>query len=704
MGAGSKNPPSLVEQAADTLRKGEYEDALAQAEALLARSPEMIDAQILRINAANALGDYSTAIDGLEGLLRRFPGHPKFVKILAAVLNRSGSRLRESGQSAEAAAVFGRAVTLQPDHPHGWFNLALSLRDLDRIGEARAAMRHHLSLFPTDQSARLIAAGFAPVEVASELLAAIRPGNGLDRGWYALAAAKAGMAERAAETLHGLTPEDDLGSALEAATELRVQGAADPAIQAGRSVARLARRLDRPSLRAEMISALALPAVAPSAAAIVELRRRFELGLDELDDRWTDGYLRRADNSLRQLSHGNFFLAYHGENDRLLQRRFAALVTRAGRTMRPDLCGPIKRRPGRPRVGLLSSCWRNCTVGAYFGGWLRWLREAGYETFLVQLGPQRDSATDRLAAQADHFHFSEERLDQLVCHIRALQLDLLILPEAGMDARMTPFLALRLARRHAVAWGHPVTSGFSGVDAFLSCAEMEPLGAELHYEEPLTLLPGLGVDYTRPALPMVRPRAELGLPDGVPLVLLPQSIFKLHPDGDAVLAGVAARVPDARFVLFSPEHAVWRTEFEARVEQAFRAAGQRVDGRLLFQPLCHRERYLQINQACDVMLDSLHWSGGNTTIDALQAGLPVVTTPGRFMRGRQSVAMLGRLGLSPSLVMHDADAMVERTVALLGDREERSELRRCIADRLDQLFESACARSALLAEVARLTR
>jgi predicted O-linked N-acetylglucosamine transferase (SPINDLY family) len=29
------------------------------------------------------------------------------------------------------------------------------------------------------------------------------------------------------------------------------------------------------------------------------------------------------------------------------------------------------------------------------------------------------------------------------------------------------------------------------------------------------------------------------------------------------------------------------------------------------------------------MLDSVHWSGGNTSIDAIAAGLPIVTLPER---------------------------------------------------------------------------
>jgi len=37
------------------------------------------------------------------------------------------------------------------------------------------------------------------------------------------------------------------------------------------------------------------------------------------------------------------------------------------------------------------------------------------------------------------------------------------------------------------------------MDAFFTCAAMEPSNPEIHYREPLIALPGIGTDYRRPA-------------------------------------------------------------------------------------------------------------------------------------------------------------------------------------------------------------
>ena len=70
------------------------------------------------------------------------------------------------------------------------------------------------------------------------------------------------------------------------------------------------------------------------------------------------------------------------------------------------------------------------------------------------------------------------------------------------------------------------------------------------------------------------------------------------------------------------------------------------------------------------MLDTLRWSGGNTSLDALAMGLPIVTRPGRFMRGRQSAGMLSLAGLD-DLVAHDDDDYVRIAAQLASDRDFR---------------------------------
>jgi len=89
-----------------------------------------------------------------------------------------------------------------------------------------------------------------------------------------------------------------------------------------------------------------------------------------------------------------------------------------------------------------------------------------------------------------------------------------------------------------------------------------------------------------------------------------------------------------------------------------------------------------------VVLDTLHWSGGNTSLDALAVGAPIVSLPGEFMRGRQTQAMLNAVGV-PELVVECEAALVERAVALAADPAARHALRQRLLVGRGALFDRA---------------
>lgn len=690
-----------IAQAETLIRKGRFREALQAAERVLEQDGLNSRALVVEVNAANAIGDLDRLIGALERLLRRHPLHAQFTRMLATAINNRGSRSIRTGGRDEALIDFEKAIALWPEHPQAWFNLGCCLHMLGRLDAARHALGRHLALQPQDQAAALLLASLAPGDEARAALQAMSPSAraAMDAGWLAHTAAKAGLVSEVLTAMQGLTAESDLDMATEALCELRLRGEVDPAITAAGMVASNLRRAGRPCLRAELIGALTLPAIYPSQSDLLAHRTRFDQGLSLLEQDWDEQRLKQMKPRLRELSHSNFLLAYQGLLDKEQQLRFARLIERAARAARPDLASPPPASGSGRRVGLLSACWRRCTVGAYFGGWVRWLREAGLEVYLYQIGPQRDAHTDRLGEQASVFRFLQGSIESIAETVRADGLDLLIYPEIGMDARLTPLAALRLARRQALAWGHPTTSGFEAMDAYFSCASMEPDHAQAHYVEPLLTLPGIGVDYDRPALPPPAEPEAFGLDPQRPRVLVPQSLFKLHPDTDQVLAGLAEQLPDAQLVMFEPEFASWREQYTARLGTAFADKGLDASRHLVFLPILSRPAYLQVNMACDVMLDSLHWSGGNTAVDALSCNLLPVACPGALMRGRQSHAMLSLLGLEEDLSCASPAEQLTRTVQLASDGERRRDLQSVLAARLESLFEASMARRCFLEQV-----
>lgn len=643
------------------------------AEVVAAPTRAALPALALAANAAIRSGAWDTAAALLEALYARRPDLPQLRLRLATAHNNAGRARLARGDRAGARAGFEAALALAPGHAEALHNrLELARLDSEIGAFLDLAERLHAAR-PADPEAALLhaeaalAAG-AP-ETASGLVRQLPDAPPL-AARSALVLADLGEAGAALAGIDAL----DATELAALADRLRGNGFADAARTA---FAHAARRLGDgalvPGLRHRIASRLALPFVVDDAQSLQAARAQWVDGLATLESELDTDALSACTPALEQLAWSNFLLAYQGEDDRPLQQRYAALLRRGLAALAPAWLEP-PRVPARarPRVVLVSSGFRECTVGAYFGSWIGALVDAGWETLVVQLGPRQDRTTERLLARASSGRVLDGPLDAIAAAIREQAADVAILPEIGMDMRLQALACVALAPRMLAAWGHPVTSGFAHFAGYLTAGPMEPADADAHYVEPLLRLPGIGTAYTAPPVPQRRARAALGLPPGR-IYLVPQSAFKLHPEDDAAIAELAARDRGARIALVPADRPHAQRRHAERLAAALRAAGAD-PAQLHFLPLSDRGRFLEFCAAADVMFDTRRWSGGNTTLDALRAGLPVVACPGPWMRSRQSAAMLTLMGLDAALVCADRRAQVERAIAIAGDPAERARL------------------------------
>jgi CRISPR-associated protein Csy1 len=223
---------------------------------------------------------------------------------------------------------------------------------------------------------------------------------------------------------------------------------------------------------------------------------------------------------------------------------------------------------------------------------------------------------------------------------------------------------------------------------------MEPGGADAHYTEKLIRLPGIGTRFRRQRRPAPVERESLALPTDAVLLLCPQSLFKIHPDNDALFARILEADPRAILVLFAGRHPAITDQFMRRLARCFEQYGLPIRERTRVLPQLTHEGYLAVNLACDAMLDTLRWSGGQTSVDALDCGVPIVTLPGSMMRGRQSLGMLSMMGMD-ELVASDVDDYVRIATRLCGDPQWRAELRSRIRERSGVLFDDPAPIAAL---------
>jgi CRISPR-associated protein Csy1 len=348
----------------------------------------------------------------------------------------------------------------------------------------------------------------------------------------------------------------------------------------------------------------------------------------------------------------------------------------------------VRSPAGRVRVGFLSHFFFNCVAGRYFSSWITHLDRERFESFVYYTNDVMADDTKSIAAAAGTFrHLAGQPLRSVARQVIADELDILVYPELGMHPETFALSGLRLAPVQCAAWGHPTTSGSPEMDWFISCAEMEPPDGARHYSERLALLPGIGTRYAMPEVQRGGSRADFGIPEERTAYLVPQSLFKIHPDNDDLIAEILARDPRGVAVMFSSSQERLTHAFRERLRKSFAARGLELEERAVFlKPNLQHAAYLRLNRLCDVMLDNLRWSGGNTSLDAFASGLPVVTLPGELMRGRQSQAMLRMMGLE-ELVASDRADYLDKVLELGRDRERRESVSARIAAHRGALFE-----------------
>jgi predicted O-linked N-acetylglucosamine transferase (SPINDLY family) len=165
---------------------------------------------------------------------------------------------------------------------------------------------------------------------------------------------------------------------------------------------------------------------------------------------------------------------------------------------------------------------------------------------------------------------------------------------------------------------------------------------------------------------------------------------------DGLFARVLLAAPSARLDVLCSKAPNVAADLERRMRAEFVRHGIDFDARCTVHPMQPSDRYHAFLDNADACLDSLDFSGCITSLDALWRDLPIVTLPGKLMRGRQTFGMLHLIELD-ELIAHDADDYVRIAARLTQDRTWRGEIAARIAARKAELYRDQSVVDALAA-------
>lgn len=712
----------------------------------------------LQIDANNVQANYACALASFR--LDRLGEAEQFLRraITAQAnffpaLNTLGVVLRAMGNDAEGVAALERALEIKPDYVEAAFNLALAFADLNERPKAIALYRRVLMLKPDYMPAMTNLGNLLRAENEYEeallLLERVRQNSRddasaeinmtlvlTDLGRYGEAIAAGERATKLEprsfeswEALgHAQLLAGDSGRgvvSLARANELQPNV---PQLQYDLGVAQIAngditsgrKTLDIvEATRPEWIKILferdlALPPLYENQQHIDESRRGWIAGLEKIEARLFGNENFSVDEALTAISaHSAFYLNYQDTDNTALQKRFARVVEHVVQRAYPEFCTPLAKKDiaagRRIRVGFTSAYLRKHSVGYFFGAWITELDQTKFESFVWHTGEISDAVTEKIRDRASHFLAAPHGMAKFADAIRRAELDVLIHLDVGMHPHAQVMAAMRLAPVQCVAYGHPVTTGLSSIDYYLSADSAEPVDAktaQAAYTEQLIRLPKLGVCYPQPDisrrdLPEMLRKARKE--NDRPFLLCVQRLFKVLPHMDQLVAQIARQLPGCTIAFFASLSPSLNELFVKRISAAMREHGVDAAATLQMLPSMTFDHFLGTVEAADIILDTTHFSGGNSSFDAFAVGAPVVAYEGALMRARQTSAMLRIMNI-PELITHSDQSYVDTVVALIKNPQQLHDIRARILAARETLFDDVSTVRALEETLQQLVR
>jgi protein O-GlcNAc transferase len=566
------------------------------------------------------------------------------------VLNNRGNAMARLKRFREAVGDYDRALALRPDYPDAHFNRGSALAALGRIDEALGSYERVVALQPGRAEAHHCRAN-----ILAELKRYDRALEAYDRA-LALDARNPLIHNNRGNVLGSLARRYDALESYERALALKPEYL-EALFNRGHTLSELGRHEEA------LESYTRAVALDPGTSqALPYVRGRIAVARLYVCD-WSD-YELTADRIVEQCLAGDRILVPFGS---YLLRDSAELQFRCARTFVQDTC-PASARPiwggeryahDRIRLGYVSFDFREHMMAYQIASIVEHHDRSRFETIALSLYPKAvGPMQERLRNAVDRFVDVGNRGDLEIARLaRELEVDILVdLTGHTRGGRMGLF-----AHRPApiqVNFNCPGTSGADYLDYIIADPVVVPPEHHRFCSEKVVYLPDtfLPNDSRRGISANTPSRGDGGLPERGFVFCSFNSSYKIRPRMFDIWMRLLRNFEGSVLWLARPN-----TMVAGNLRREASARGVDPD-RLIFAPRIESlEDHLARQKNADLFLDTLPYNAQTTAVDALWAGLPVVTCLGEAFSGRVAASILTAIGL-PELIT----ASLEEYEALAG--------------------------------------
>jgi len=708
--AGSESLDELFQQAQSLQKQGQLERSIELYGVVIDRNPDRAEVYYKRANALNGLGRLEAALADYDRAIALNPSY-------AYALCNRGSVLERLGQPHEALASYDRAIALDPTDSLTHYNRGSVLKDLKRFEDALASYETALAL-----NAQFAEAFVNRGNLLQELLRHEAAIKSFDRA-IALNPAIAEAFQGRGVSLHALKRFDAGLADYSRAIALKPDLAA-LYLNRGNLLCELQRddAAVADYLKVTKLDPLGAEGYHRLGLVFVRLKKldfaiaNFEKAITlEPAGKYMVGTCRRAKmqacqweglgEDLELIAQGvragkslcNPLALASLIDSPALQRSAAEIWVRdqilGPREMEHDLkrigdISPlhlVRRQSPKIRLGYFSADLRSHPVAFLTAGLFEQHDRSKFEVTAFAFGPETvDPMQVRMVKAFDRFVDVRHQSDlEVAAMARDLQIDLAIDLNGFSEFCRTGIFALRAAPIQINFLGYPGTMGDGLMDYLIADGVVVPRIHQGHYAEKIIYLPDtfLPFDSSYAIADRTFSREELGLPEGFVFCCFNNS-YKITPAVFDRWMRILCRVEDS---------VLWLSQSTAEMCVNLRKEASRrgVDSRRLVfaDRIASLPEHVARLRTADLFLDTFPYNAHATALDALWAGVPLLTYAGESFASRVAASLLRTAGL-PELIASSPAEYEERAQWLAADPIRLGELRRALSQRPMPLFDT----------------
>ena len=321
----------------------------------------------------------------------------------------------------------------------------------------------------------------------------------------------------------------------------------------------------------------------------------------------------------------------------------------------------------RIRVAYVSSDFRDHPVAILAAGLFERCDRERFETIAISLDAEsQDHMRKRLQEAFDRFVDVRLKSDrEIAALMRDMEIDIAV-DLNGFTGKARPgTFSFRPAPIQVNYLGYAGTLGGHYWDYILADRFVIPDEHQDKYAEKIVYLPDSFMvnDDSRKITDRTPSRAEAGLPETGFVFCCINNSYKITPDAYDIWMHLLREVEGS---------VLWLSGMNAGAMENLRAEARKrgvAPERLIFAPrIQSNEDHLARLRLADLFLDAFYYNAHTTACDALWAGLPLVTCPGRTFASRVAGSLLNAIGLS-ELITQTHEEYAALALKLARDRD-----------------------------------